>query len=459
MTKQFLYGLVFTAVSMLVVGIATASANANNIVLNGDFSSNGASFTNFPGYTGGSNPAAIDDWTKTGGGQVGVNGVGIHNPFGPANKSAATYYGFLQNSAASLTQTVTGLSPNTTYYVSFVAANRNRSADADAQGRVLLADNSNTYYDSGSNTWSTAAFQTVSAEFTTGSSIDGPVVLTLSNESPAGDKTVDYSNIVVASLDDPVVLFYDDFDSADGTSLTDPLGRATGILGTRLKYTWTNTNDVVVDGTLNWDSNGDRNDQHQHAANGTQNVRFSEAGSDFDWSPYVAGKRWEVEFDQRVGWSHPLTFGLSDNPQNGNWAAWSDGNYDFAAGSYGTRLGYDTDNDDPGVGLTPPSPFVGGAFPNPPSSQDLHHFRIQFDEPNNTVTLWLNGVQKLQETTLDFENPGRYLTWGEPTNYAGALDNIKVSLVQNVIPEPLTMLAVGLSVAGLGGYVRKRRRG
>ena len=27
-----------------------------------------------------------------------------------------------------------------------------------------------------------------------------------------------------------------------------------------------------------------------------------------------------------------------------------------------------------------------------------------------------------------------------------------------VIPEPLTMLAVGLSVAGLGGYVRKRRR-
>ena len=26
------------------------------------------------------------------------------------------------------------------------------------------------------------------------------------------------------------------------------------------------------------------------------------------------------------------------------------------------------------------------------------------------------------------------------------------------IPEPMTMLAVGLSVAGLGGYVRKRRR-
>ncbi len=28
-----------------------------------------------------------------------------------------------------------------------------------------------------------------------------------------------------------------------------------------------------------------------------------------------------------------------------------------------------------------------------------------------------------------------------------------------VIPEPMTMLAVGLSIAGLGGYVRKRRRG
>ena len=28
-----------------------------------------------------------------------------------------------------------------------------------------------------------------------------------------------------------------------------------------------------------------------------------------------------------------------------------------------------------------------------------------------------------------------------------------------VIPEPMTMLAVGMSLTGLGGYIRKRRRG
>ena len=27
------------------------------------------------------------------------------------------------------------------------------------------------------------------------------------------------------------------------------------------------------------------------------------------------------------------------------------------------------------------------------------------------------------------------------------------------IPEPMTMLAVGLGISGLGGYIRKRRRG
>ena len=34
------------------------------------------------------------------------------------------------------------------------------------------------------------------------------------------------------------------------------------------------------------------------------------------------------------------------------------------------------------------------------------------------------------------------------------LDNVRIS----VVPEPMTMLAVGLSLTGLGGYVRKRRR-
>jgi len=38
-------------------------------------------------------------------------------------------------------------------------------------------------------------------------------------------------------------------------------------------------------------------------------------------------------------------------------------------------------------------------------------------------------------------------------------NNPGVTIPESVIPEPMTMLAVGLSVAGLGGYVRKRRMG
>ena len=431
--------LTFAAVAMAALVLTATSADAANIVLNGDFSSNAASFTNFPGYVGGSNPAAIDNWAKSG--NVGVNGVGIHNPFGPADKSAATYYGFLQSPGTSLAQTVTGLSANTTYYVSFVAAGRN--GNTDTKGRVLLADNSSTLYDSGVNTWSTAAFQTVASQFTTGSSIDGPIVLTLSNDSPAGDKTVSYSNIVVASLAGPVVLFNDDFDSANGTSLTDPLGRATGILGTRVKYNWTSTTDVVVNGALDWDSNGNKTTSNEQPdTTGGQSLRFSDGASHFDWAPYVAGRVWEVEFDQRVAWAHPLTFGLSDDPRNGNWNADDDANYDFAAGQYGSALQFDTDNDSDGS--------TGGVFPTP-RTLDFYHFRIQFDEPNNTVTLWIDGVQKGQLSTLDFENSGRYLTWGEPTNYAGALDNIKVS----VVPEPATL---ALAAVGLLGLRRRRRR-
>ncbi len=36
---------------------------------------------------------------------------------------------------------------------------------------------------------------------------------------------------------------------------------------------------------------------------------------------------------------------------------------------------------------------------------------------------------------------------------------VKADVEMSVVPEPLTMLAVGSAVAGLGGYIRRRRRG
>ncbi len=247
----------------------------------------------------------------------------------------------------------------------------------------------------------------------------------------------------------PTLLFKDDFTAANGTSLTDPATRATGTLASTVKYEWTGsanltTQDVVVDSTLNWDSNSNRNGQHQQPTDtSVQSFRMT-----YNWAPQVNGRVWEVEFDQRVGWSHPLTFGLSDNVQNGSWDAWNNANYDFAVGSYGTSLYYDTDNDG---GSTIPTQ-VAAVFPalattNPPSNQ-IHHFRIRFDEPNGTATVWINGVQKTQVASLDFENAGRYLSWGEPSNYAGALDNITVS----VFETPPTIVSYTPALAATGVY-------
>ncbi len=245
----------------------------------------------------------------------------------------------------------------------------------------------------------------------------------------------------------PTLLFKDDFNAANGTSLTDPAARATGTLASTVKYGWTGTanlttQDVVVDGTLNWDSNGNRDGLHQQPTDTTiQNFRMT-----YNWAPLVNGRVWEVEFDQRVAVSHPLTFGLSDNVQNGAWAAWNNADYDFAAGSYGSPLHYDTDNDG---GSTIPT-RVTSVFPdlfttNPPSNQS-HRFRIRFDEPNGTATAWINGVQKVQVASLDFENTGRYLSWGEPTSYAGALDNITVS----VFETPPTIVSYNPARAATG---------
>jgi len=243
------------------------------------------------------------------------------------------------------------------------------------------------------------------------------------------------------------LLFKDDFNAANGTSLTDPATRASGTLAATVKYAWTDTTQVLVDGTLNWDSNNSRNGQHQQTDSGatSQNLRMT-----YNWSPQVAGKVWEVEFDQRVGWNHPLTFGLSDNSQNGSWSAWNDGNYDFAVGSYGASLFHDTDNDDGGTGTTNENKITA-SFPSlvatDPPGNEIHHFRIRFDEPNGTATVWINGIQKVQATTLDFENAGRYLSWGEPQQYAGALDNISVGVIET--PPLIAVYSPGQGASGV----------
>lgn len=180
------------------------------LVFNGDFSGNAVAFTNYPGYVGVGNPSSIEAWIDVGG--SGINGDGLFRDFGPVTQSAVNYFAFLQGSGTQLRQDIgERLAPNTTYKISYLAANR--AINPSALGRVTVADFGTTYYDSGIQPWSAIAFQLVSAEFTTGASFDGQVLITLRNDSPAGDNTVVYSNIEIVKVTD-----YDNW--AQGYDLT-----------------------------------------------------------------------------------------------------------------------------------------------------------------------------------------------------------------------------------------------
>lgn len=218
-------GWAIVVLALMVLWVGSQPADAN-LVANGDFSANATSFTAFPGYASpwsAGNPATVPGWTfsSTGGSVWGVNGTlgGMANVFGPGDKSAASTWGFVQNPGGSLSQ-VLSLQPNTTYQFSYLAAARN--GEATASGQVTISDNTNTYYDSGSTAWGSAAFQLVSTQFSTGGSLDGPVVISLNNTA-APSQTVNFSNL---SITEPVFVptvvnpSFEADNVADGTYIT-----------------------------------------------------------------------------------------------------------------------------------------------------------------------------------------------------------------------------------------------
>ena len=81
---------------------------------------------------------------------------------------------------------------------------------------------------------------------------------------------------------------------------------------------------------------------------------------------------------------------------------------------------------------------------------------------------WPGGASSfnLQPASFQYTGDGTgdiYLRIG-PSNpnvgrFGGAIDNLSLTIDRSdAIPEPCTMLVIGLSIAGLSGYVRKRRR-
>ncbi|MDG1301240.1 MAG: DNRLRE domain-containing protein, partial [Opitutae bacterium] len=172
-------------------------------VRNGDFADNATGFTQYPGYVGGSNPASVAEWifSSNGVGNKGINGDGLSTPFSPSDRSAVTYFAFLQNGGTQFSQDLSGrLQAQRSYRISYLAASR--AGNNSALGRLTVGDDTGTFYDSGQQQWSPAAFVSVSADFTTSASFDGPVLMTLSNESIAGDLSVAYSDVSIVQIPD-----------------------------------------------------------------------------------------------------------------------------------------------------------------------------------------------------------------------------------------------------------------
>ena len=185
-------------ITAAVLGCALP-ALAQNLVANGTFTANAAAFTTWPGYVGGANPASVAGWSPGVGttGGYGINGAGTASTaFGPANDGGNTYL-FIQNTGNALAQGLVGMAPTTGYTLSFQAAARSQSGETGDAFVVLLGDSNRVYVSSGTVLPGNSAFQTYSYTFTTPAVLAGVPSLQISNASPAGDHTVDFTAVYV----------------------------------------------------------------------------------------------------------------------------------------------------------------------------------------------------------------------------------------------------------------------
>jgi hypothetical protein len=164
-----------------------------NLIVNGNFSANAASFTNWPGYIlpwSSGNPAAITGWMNLTNLLVGVNGIATSagDAFSPSSTDGRTY-AFIQGGVNGLAQNL-ALSANTTYQLDFEVAAR---VGNTPNYQVLLGDGTQVFYTL-TNVANNVAFVHVSATFTTPSSFKATPFIQLLNLTP-GDNTIDFANV------------------------------------------------------------------------------------------------------------------------------------------------------------------------------------------------------------------------------------------------------------------------
>jgi len=187
---------------ILAVGMLAAlaeSALAQNLVVNGNFTTNAAGFVTWPGYVGsGSNPTNVPGWTQLSGtaGGYGVNGAGtVTTVFGPASPGSSSFLFIQASSTKELAQTLPTLATNTTYTLSFQAAAR--SGESGDEFMVQVGDQNGTFVTTGPIFANNAVFQYFSYTFTTPTSFNGVPSLQLYNVNPATGRTVNFTAISI----------------------------------------------------------------------------------------------------------------------------------------------------------------------------------------------------------------------------------------------------------------------
>ena len=200
--------------SLALVGALTlvgATQSQANLVANGDFTANASSYTAGPGYNNtGGNPT-ISGWS----GYPDESGKGLNGPltsvgdaFGPVNTGGYTY-AFIQNPGA-LYQFLP-LAVDTTYTLDIDIAGRAGFA-ADAFS-VKFGDPLAPFWDSdalnGGNPIpaSEGVFTHYTVNFTTPAIFaNGPGLVTIQlwNSSGAGDTAVDFANVSVVAVPEPL---------------------------------------------------------------------------------------------------------------------------------------------------------------------------------------------------------------------------------------------------------------
>ncbi|MDA8376420.1 MAG: PEP-CTERM sorting domain-containing protein [Planctomycetia bacterium] len=214
------------AMALAVAAVAGLAGTASaNMIQNGDFSANGASFLVWPGYSGESgtyngnpytNPAAPTDWTvfTVGNGtwEPGVNGTSgtapnaaYGAPFTPTtlNLPDNSYYGIMQFTGDYLSQTV-ATTAGESYTLSYLAAGRNIDSTGLDVLNVVLTDaiNSNTITTQVPGI-SQAQFNPFTLTFTATSASTNVEFL---NNSTNSNNTVEIANVAMAPVPEPATL-------------------------------------------------------------------------------------------------------------------------------------------------------------------------------------------------------------------------------------------------------------